>query len=41
MEGHIKISPKEALRRLATHFNLGAGENNGAAWYVGTWHTFR
>lgn len=41
MEGHIRISPKEALRRLTTHFNLGVSQNNGAAWYVCAWNTFR
>lgn len=31
-QGHLKISPKEALSRLGIHFGVGASENTGPAW---------
>ncbi|CCA66668.1 related to origin recognition protein Orc1p [Serendipita indica DSM 11827] len=32
--GHLKISPREALRRLTLHFGVGASENMGPACIV-------
>ncbi|CAG8534094.1 13282_t:CDS:10 [Acaulospora colombiana] len=32
--GHLKISPKEALKRLTLHFGVGSSENSGPACIV-------